>query len=441
MKELKPLSLPAIWNMSFGFFGIQFGWGLQMANMSAIYQYLGASEGDIPILWLAAPLTGLLVQPIIGYYSDRTWHKWLGRRRPYFLAGAVLASLSLLAMPNSSALWMAAALLWVLDASVNVSMEPFRAFVADLLPPHQRQVGFAMQSLLIGLGAVLSSSLPWLLTQLGVANEAAQAGAIPQSVRFAFYIGAGVYFLSVLYTIVTTKEHPPEPDSAVASGGAAAAPMGFVGEIVHGISHMPHVMRRLAVVQFFTWLGLFCMWIYFGPAIAHGVFGGLPGSPEYQRGIEWGGVCFATYNGVAFVVSFLLVGLAQRGVPAKLMHRVGLLCAGAGLLSVGFVHEPKLLIASMIGVGIGWATILSMPYALLSNAIPARQMGFYMGVFNFFIVLPQILAATVLGPVVQHLLGGRAVAAVMVGGVSMVLAALALQRVPEAAPAQTISTL
>lgn len=440
MKDLKPLTLPAIWNMSFGFFGIQFGWGLQMANMSAIYQYLGASEGDIPILWLAAPLTGLIVQPIIGYYSDRTWHKTLGRRRPYFLVGAILASLCLLAMPNSGALWMAAGLLWILDASVNVSMEPFRAFVADLMPPHQRQVGFAMQSLLIGLGAVLSSSLPWLLTQLGVTNDVAHAGAIPQSVRLAFYIGAGVYLLSVLYTIVTTKEHPPEADEA-ANSGAAAAPMGFVGEIVHGISNMPHVMRRLAVVQFFTWLGLFCMWIYFSPAVAHGVFGGTPGSPEYQRGIEWGGVCFATYNGVAFAVSFVLVALAQRGVPAKVMHRIGLLCAGVGLLSVGFVHEPKLLIVSMLGVGIGWATILSMPYALLSNSIPPAQMGFYMGVFNFFIVLPQILAATVLGPVVQHLLGGRAVAAVMVGGASMLIAALALQRVPEAASTQTVSTL
>lgn len=439
MKDLKPLTLPAIWNMSFGFFGIQFGWGLQMANMSAIYQYLGASEGDIPILWLAAPLTGLIVQPIIGYYSDRTWHKTLGRRRPYFLVGAILASLCLLAMPNSGALWMAAGLLWILDASVNVSMEPFRAFVADLMPPHQRQVGFAMQSLLIGLGAVLSSSLPWLLTQLGVTNDAAHAGAIPQSVRLAFYIGAGVYLLSVLYTIVTTREHPPEAEAAAKD--AAAAPMGFVGEILHGISHMPHVMRRLAVVQFFTWLGLFCMWIYFGPAIAHGVFGGQPGSPAYQRGIEWGGVCFATYNGVAFAVSFVLVALAQRGVPAKAMHRVGLLCAGAGLLSAGFVHEPKLLIVSMVGVGIGWATILSMPYALLSNSIPPAQMGFYMGVFNFFIVLPQILAATVLGPVVQHLLGGRAIAAVMVGGASMLVAALALQRVPEAASTQTVSTL
>lgn len=437
MKDLKPLTLPAIWNMSFGFFGIQFGWGLQMANMSAIYQYLGASEAEIPILWLAAPLTGLIVQPIVGYYSDRTWHRRLGRRRPFFLVGAIFASLSLIAMPNSDALWMAAVLLWILDASVNVSMEPFRAFVADLLPPHQRQVGFAMQSLLIGLGAVLSSALPWLLTHLGVVNETA-GGGIPQSVKLAFYIGAAVYFFSVLYTIVTTKEHPPEPNDA-AKAASASAPLGFFREIFHGIVRMPDVMRRLAVVQFFTWLGLFCMWIYFGPAIAGRVFGGVPGSPAYQEGIEWGGVCFATYNGVAFVVAFALVAFAQRGVPAKMMHRIGLLCAGAGLLSVGFVRDPNLLLLSMLGVGIGWATILSMPYALLSNSIPAGQMGFYMGVFNFFIVLPQILAATLLGPVVQHLLGGRAVAAVMVGGASMLIAALALQRVPEAASTQVVS--
>jgi len=428
MKELKPLTLPAIFNLSFGFFGIQFGWGLQMANMSAIYEFLGAAESDIPILWLAAPLTGLIVQPIVGYYSDRTWMKRLGRRRPYFLAGAILASLALIAMPNSGALWMAAALLWVLDASVNVSMEPFRAFVADLMPPRQRQVGFAMQSLLIGLGAVLSSALPWLLTNLGLVDPAAHgAGGIPWSVQLSFYIGAVVYITAVLYTIVTTKELPPEPGEAAVAGGRATS---FVTEIVAGIRGMPLVMRRLALVQFFTWLGLFCMWIYFSPAIAREVFGGQPGSPAYQRGIEWGGVCFATYNGVAFGVSFLLVALAKLGVSAKLMHRAGLLCAGAGLVSTGFVDSPPVLLLSMAGVGAGWATILSMPYALLANAIPARQMGFYMGVFNFFIVLPQILAATLLGPAVKLLFGGHALYAVVFGGACLLLAAVALTWVP-----------
>lgn len=427
MKELKPLSLPAIWNMSFGFFGIQFGWGLQMANMSAIYEFLGASESEIPILWLAAPVTGLIVQPIIGYYSDRTWMRWLGRRRPYFLAGAICASLALIAMPNSTALWMAASLLWILDASVNVSMEPFRAFVADLLPPKQRQVGFAMQSLLIGFGAVLSSALPWLLTNLGLVDPAAHAGGgIPFSVKLSFYIGAVVYISAVLYTIVTTPEFPPEAPTAPGH----AAPQSFFTELMHGIRQMPFVMRRLAVVQFFTWLGLFCMWIYFTPAIARTVFGGTPGSPEYQKGLEWGGVCFAVYNGVAFFISFALVALAQQGVAAKTMHRVGLLCAGVGLVSAGLVGTPELLILSMIGVGIGWATILSMPYALLANAIPANQMGFYMGVFNFFIVLPQILAATLLGPAVEFIFRGQAIYAVMFGGVCMLAAAIALRWVP-----------
>lgn len=432
MQPQRPLSLPAIWNMSFGFFGIQFGWGLQMANMSAIYEFLGASESAIPILWLAAPLTGLIVQPIVGYYSDRTWHRHLGRRRPYFLAGAILASLALVAMPNSSALWMAAGLLWVLDASVNVSMEPFRAFVADLMPPKQRQVGFAMQSLLIGLGAVLSSALPWLLTHFGVVGSGTPAGGIPWSVKLSFYIGAVVYIAAVLYTIVTTKEFPPEPASA---SEGAKPPGSFFADVFHGIAHMPLVMRRLAVVQFFTWLGLFCMWIYFTPGIARSIFGGTPGTVEYQRGLEWGGVCFAVYNGTAFVVSFGLVALAGRGVPAKLLHRIGLLCAGVGLASVGFVRTPELLLLSMAGVGIGWATILSMPYALLSNAIPPGQMGFYMGVFNFFIVLPQILAATLLGPIVEHLLGGRALTAVVAGGVCMLAAAVALSWVPVEKPA------
>jgi maltose/moltooligosaccharide transporter len=429
-RPLRPMSLPAIWNMSFGFFGIQFGWGLQMANMSAIYEFLGASEAAIPMLWLAAPLTGLIVQPIVGYYSDRTWGR-LGRRRPYFLVGAILASLALIAMPNSSALWMAAGLLWILDASVNVSMEPFRAFVADLLPPAQRQVGFAMQSLLIGLGAVLSSALPWLLTRFGLVEAGADAGGIPRSVHLSFYVGAVVYIAAVLYTIVTTPEFPPEP---AGTGDAGPGALGFIGEIRQGIVQMPPVMRRLAVVQFFTWLGLFCMWIYFTPAIAREVFGGAPGTPEYQRGVEWGGLCFATYNGVAFVVSFALVFLANRGMPAKALHRAGLLCAAVGLGSVAFVKSPALLIVGMALVGIGWATILSMPYALLANSIPPRQMGFYMGVFNFFIVLPQILAATLLGPVVSNLLGGRAMLAVLAGGGCMLIAAIALSWVPVVTP-------
>src|ERR1035438_1643404 len=269
------LSFWQIWNMSFGFFGIQFGWGLQMANMSAIYQYLGAKESELAVLWLAAPLTGFLVQPIIGYASDRTWGA-LGRRRPYFLTGAILASLALIAMPNSGTVWMAAGLLWILDASVNVSMEPFRAFVGDLLPAEQRKSGFAMQSLLIGLGAVLSSALPYMLTSgFGVSNEATVQSPIPPAVRLAFYIGSAVFFAAVLYTILTTKEYPPEDPAAFQKMKAESAGVGRAfQEIFAGIASMPKTMRQLAIVQFFTWFALFCMWLYFVPAVATGVFHG-----------------------------------------------------------------------------------------------------------------------------------------------------------------------
>jgi maltose/moltooligosaccharide transporter len=421
--EDRNLTLPAVWNMSFGFLGIQFGWGLQMANMSAIYQYLGASESAIPILWLAAPVTGLIVQPIIGHYSDRTWTR-LGRRRPYFLAGAILASLALVAMPNSSSLWMAAGLLWVLDASVNISMEPFRAFIGDLLPPSQRQVGYAMQSLLIGLGAVLSSALPWLLTHFGMTGGAAAGSRIPASVHIAFYVGAVVFIGCVLYTIITTPERPPARPILPAEHSALSA-------IGRGLLRMPRTMRRLAVVQFFTWLGLFCMWLYFTPAVALRFFSGEAGSPAYTRGVEWAGVCLATYNGVAFAVSFGLVALARGGVGTRTLHRTGLVCAAAGLLSVGLWTDPRLLLISMVGVGIGWAAILSMPYALLANAIPPDRMGFYMGVFNFFIVLPQIVAAAVLGPLVEHAFAGRGLPVVLLGGGCFAVAAVGLSWVPD----------
>lgn len=422
----RKLSLTELLNMSFGFLGIQFGLGLQMANMSAIYEYLGAKESEIPILWLAAPLTGLLVQPIIGYYSDRTWTR-LGRRRPYFLAGAILASASLVAMPNATSLWVAAALLWILDASVNVSMEPFRAFVGDLVPPAQRQTGFAMQSLLIGLGAVLSSSLPWMLTHLGLAGGGATAAGIPRSVEISFYIGAVAFLGAVVWTVVSTREHPPTEPLPAEGGGPASA---FRG-IMAGFRDMPLVMRRLAPVQFFTWLGLFCLWIYFTPAVARTFFHATTaGTPEYQRGVEWAGLCLSVYNGVAFVAAFGLVALGHRGVSAKKLHTFGLLCAAAGFLSVGVWSSEYGLFASMTAVGIGWATILSMPYALLSQALPPAKMGFYMGVFNFFIVLPQILATNLLGPIMQHLLGGQPLRVVVLGGFCFLVAAAALFRVP-----------
>ncbi|HBR94136.1 MAG TPA: MFS transporter [Opitutae bacterium] len=426
------LSFWQIWNMSFGFFGIQFGWGLQMANMSAIYQYLGADESTIPFLWLAAPLTGLIVQPLVGYYSDRTWTR-LGRRRPYFLVGAILASLSLIAMPNSSSLWMAAGLLWILDASVNISMEPFRAFVGDKLNKKQRKLGFAMQSLLIGLGAVLSSSLPWMLSNwFGVTNAEGATGAIPQTVKIAFYVGSGVFFAAVLYTILSTKEYPPEDMEAFEQMKRESAGVGNAfKEIFEGIGSMPKAMKQLAVVQFFTWFGLFCMWIYFIPAVATHIFGGTDhGSEAYQAGAEWGGVCFSVYNGVAFFFAFLLL-LIVRKFSAKGIHTTCLAIGALGLLSVAFVGDAKLLLASMVCVGIAWASILSMPYAMLANVIPGSRMGFYMGVFNFFIVLPQIAASLGLGYVMASLLGGNTMNAVLLGGASMLIAAFCVRFVDD----------
>jgi maltose/moltooligosaccharide transporter len=418
-----PLPFWRIWNLSFGFFGIQFGWGLQMANMSAIYQYLGAEERQIAWLWLAAPLTGLLVQPIVGYASDRTWCG-LGRRRPYFLVGVILSTLALLAMPNSSRLWMAAGLLWVLDASINITMEPFRAFVGDMLPPEQRKTGFATQSLLIGLGAVLSSALPWVLTNwFGVASQAA-TGVIPRTVQLAFYFGSVVFLLAVLYTIVTTREYPPEDLAAFQKLKADSAGLSQTWHaILQGIGSMPRAMRQLAVVQFFTWFALFCMWLYFVPAVATRVFGGAPGSPAYQRGNEWGGVCFSVYNGTAFAFAFVLLALV-RVCRARAIHRVCLIAGGLGLALAYVVRQPHALLGSMVLVGIAWASILAMPYAMLANAIPAQKMGFYMGVFNFFIVLPQILASAGLGLLMKHVLGDNPMNAVLLGGASMVLAGL-----------------
>src|SRR4030095_16334339 len=306
MSARTPLSFWQIWNMAFGFLGIQFGWALQMANMSAIYEYLGADAHQIPMLWLAAPLTGLLVQPMVGHMSARTWSR-LGRRRPYFLVGALLASFALIAMPNSSGLWMAAGLLWLPGASINISMEPFRAFVADLLPPAQRTRGFSMQALFIGLGAVIASMLPWLLYNVFTVGGDGGAHSIPLTVTLAFYTGAFVFLAAVVWTVVTTREHPPDDMKAFKMMQAEKA--GIVAgasAIFHHVIAMPQTMRRLAWVQIFTWLGLFCMCLYFGVAVARNVFGGTPGTPAYEQGIAWGGNCFAMYSFVCFLVSFAL---------------------------------------------------------------------------------------------------------------------------------------
>jgi maltose/moltooligosaccharide transporter len=428
------LSFWQIWNMSFGFMGIQFGWGLQMANMSPIYKYLGASDEQIPLLWLAAPLTGFIVQPIIGAMSDRTWGP-LGRRRPYFLVGAILSSLSLVLMPNCSALWMAAGLLWILDACINVSMEPFRAFVADKLPEEQRGTGFAMQSMFIGIGAVVAGLLPWMLKNwFGVTSDTDAANAIPRNVKISFYVGAAAFFCAVIWTILSTKEYPPDDLEAFRRKKVASRGLGhFMGEIFSALAEMPSTMRRLALVQFFTWLGLFCMWLHFSNAVPV-VFGSSdPNTPLFKSGAEWAGVCYALKDAVTFVAAFGLMAAARK-MDRRHVHGVCLALGGIGLLAVGFIHgeEQKawLLLALALG-GVAWASILSMPYAILAGALPPERMGVYMGIFNFFIVLPEIIAALTFGPLVKNLLGGNLVYAVMAGGVFMLLAAVLTQWVKE----------
>ena len=418
-----------IWNMSFGFLGIQFGWGLQMANMSAIYEYLGATADKIPILWLAAPLTGLIVQPIIGHASDNTWTR-LGRRRPYFLTGAILSSIALIMMPRSSTLWMAAGLLWILDSSINISMEPFRAFVADLLPEEQRTRGFAMQSLFIGLGAVVASALPWLLTNVWHLRADTSGRAIPLTVRFSFYIGAAAFFSAVLWTILTTKEYPPDDLEAFRRKKSEHRSIGsHAEEIFAAIGNMPQTMKQLAPVQLLTWLGLFCMWLYFPVAVARNVFGAADqNSPVYTQGVEWAGVCFGMYSLVCFGFSFFLPRLA-KAVGRKHAHSLCLLCGALGLVSVAVIHDKNLLLLSMVGVGIAWASTLSMPYSVLAGSLPAERTGVYMGIFNFFIVLPEIVASLGFGWVMNHLLNNNRLAAVIAGGVFMALAAVLMQRV------------
>ncbi len=418
--------------MCLGFFGIQFGWALQMGNMSAIYSRLGASEDQIPMLWLAAPVTGLLVQPLVGYFSDRTWC-CLGRRRPYFLGGAIFSMFALFLMPQASAIWMAVIALWILDTSVNVSMEPFRAFVGDILPEEQRKTGYAMQSVMIGAGAVIASFLPQILTAVGVSTEA-PLGHIPNTVKYSFYIGALVLIAAILATIKTTPEYPPA-DMAEFNNLKKQAfnPFKIVREMCRAFITMPVTMRRLAVVQFFTWAAFMVMWVYFTPGIASGVFHAAPGTAAYETAANWGSSCFGIYNGVAFVFAFVLLWLTTK-FSAKAIHIACLTVGGLGLGSLGLtlfgVQFTQMgLIFPMICIGIAWSSILSMPYAMLSNALPADKMGFYMGVFNFFIVIPQICVNLFFGPFMKYVLGGSAIAAVGVGGLFLFVAALFTLRV------------
>jgi maltose/moltooligosaccharide transporter len=424
MTQRPRLSPFGLFNMSFGFLGIQFGWGLQLANMSAVYERLGARPDQVPLLWLAAPVTGLLVQPIIGALSDRTWGP-LGRRRPYFLTGAILASIALFFMPTSSSLWMAATLLWVLDASINISMEPFRAFVADKLNVAQRTTGFVVQSLFIGIGASLANALPIILRWMGV--EGNTPSGIPLTVKYSFQAGAVVFLLCVLWTVATTSEFPPEDMAAFQRAKRERGGLGHLfGEIVASIKAMPATMKQLAVVQLLTWLGLFCMWLFFVPATARHVFGATdPRSELYTHGMEWGGFAFAIYSITCFIVALALPRLADR-TSRKTVHALALACGAVGLLSVYFIHDRYLLLLSMVGVGIAWASILSMPYAILSTALPAHRMGLYMGVFNFFIVIPEIVASLGFGPLSRLLFGENNPNAplyfVMLGGCSLLAA-------------------
>ena len=419
------LSFIQIFNMSFGFFGIQFGWDLQRANMGPIYEFLHASPDQIPLLFLAAPLTGLIVQPIIGYMSDRTWHPWWGRRRPYFFVGAVLSTICLFFMPNSSSLWMAAGLLWILDTSGNIAMEPFRAFVADKLRDYQRTRGFAMQSLMIGLGGSIASALPWLMSNLFHVSRSSSNGQIPDSVKYAFYVGGSIFLVSVLYTVFTSKEYPPS--DLTFRNKVKESNKGFGGgikEINHAIFNMPTRMKQLALVQFFTWPGLFLMWFYYSTAVARNVFNASSEhDPVYTQGVEFAGLTLSFYNVVAFVFA-LIIPIIAASLGRKVTHSLCLLCGAVGLLTVGMVTQKFNLYFCMVGVGIAWSSILSMPYAMLAGSLPEDKIGVYMGIFNFFIVLPEIIASLFFGWIMEHWLDNNRMLAVQIGGGLMILAAL-----------------
>lgn len=413
------LSFWQLWNMSFGFFGIQFGFALQNTNTSRIFSTLGAEMSELSILWLAAPVTGLLVQPIIGYLSDNTWHPFWGRRRPFFFVGALLAALALFLMPNSTVLWMAVIVLWLMDVSINVSMEPFRAFVGDKLSNSQQIAGFAMQTFFIGCGGVVASLLPTIFTDyLGVSNIPIN-GAIPDTVRYSYYVGGAAYALSVMWTVFTTTEAPPA-DMAAFEQERKRGTVKALAEILGGFTRMPTTMVQLAAVQFFTWVALYSMWVYSTPAVADNVFHTVDAqSAAFQEGGNWVGIMFATYGGISALAAFGLPVLA-RYTSRTAVHMICLLIGGVSLVSMYFVTGKQMMLLPMVGVGIAWASVLTMPYAILAGSLPANRMGYYMGLFNFFVVIPQIVAGLVLGPLVKHMLGGRPVMALVVGGLCMI---------------------
>lgn len=486
-----------LWNISFGFFGIQIGFALQNANMSRIFQSLGEDIEKLPGLWIAAPLTGLLVQPIIGHMSDRTWLGRLGRRRPYFLAGAILAAIALFAMPESPAIWFAAMTLWILDASLNISMEPFRAFVGDMLRRDQHSVGYAVQTAFIGAGAVVGSLFPTLMEAMGVANVA-PPGQIPDTVRYAFWFGGLALFLSVLWTVVSTREYAPAEMAAYeAQGGAPTAPavralashryttslvwiaagiavlliqiefallrevlllgallIGYglasmlaitlaragkektmLASIVGDFAGMPELMKRLALVQFFSWSALFIMWINTTPIVAQYHYGATDAaSAAYQEAANWVGQLFAIYNGVAAIAALTLLPWLSRRLGQARTHMVGLACGAVGFGTFFLLRDPSQLIVSEIFIGIFWASVLAMPYAILASSLPQAKLGIYMGLFNIFVVVPQLLVATVMGSIMQLLFPGEPIYTMAFAAVTLLLALIAMRRVGQMAP-------
>ena len=491
LREKPELSFGQIWNMCFGFLGIQFAFALQSANVSRIFQTLGADMNMLPILMVAAPLTGLIVQPLIGHFSDKTWNV-LGRRRPYFFWGAVLTTFSLVFFPSSPTLWVAAVMLWVMDASINVTMEPFRAFVGDMLPSKQRTFGYVMQTFFIGIGAVVASMLPWILTNwFGVENSAAE-GVIPDSVRYSFYLGAAAVMVAVGWTIISTREYNPdelasftEPENAsfaaaeqanlsghpvfslikssvwVVLGALFTAVIYFGqweyqlyilsgGVVTFGLIQlygtrleaknkrntfydacrsvvlMPKTMKQLSIVQFFSWFPLFALWTYTTPAVTSFHFGSTEvNSAAYNEGANWVGMLFGAYNGFS-ILAALLIPVMARKIGLRGTHSINLFIGAAGMGSMVLFSDPKMLLISMLGIGFAWASILSVPYAILSDSVPANKMGIYMGVFNFFIVIPQLVAASLLGLALKYLFATEAIYILGLGAVFWALAAISL---------------
>jgi maltose/moltooligosaccharide transporter len=427
------LSNLQIFNMSMGFFGIQFGFALQNGNASRILQTFGADVEHLSLFWLAAPLTGMIVQPIIGHYSDRTWNRF-GRRRPYFMVGAILTAMALILMPNSALMAglmppiiIGAGMLMIMDASINVAMEPFRALVADKLPESQRSFGFSTQTFLIGAGAITGSWLPYILSEYGGVSKIAAQGQIPNNVIYSFYVGAAILIAAILWTVLTTKEYSPEEMETFHSTPEEEVKPGLLS-IFSDVANMPLTLRQLGLVQFFSWFALFSMWVFTTPAVAQHIYKVVPGdtsSENYANAANWVSFLFGIYNGISAIYALILPWIARK-TSKKMAHAFSLVCGGAGLLSIYFITNPDLLIFSMIGIGLAWGSILSMPYAILSSSIPARKMGVYMGIFNFFITMPQIVNGFFGGLIVKKFYNGEAIYAIVLAGIFMILGAISV---------------